>query len=164
MGKPLAPLKIAFHCQPPINFSAQPVAPLPNALPYWFRWNCGTGVGFGALATSKKFRVSSALLRKYSKTDPRHWFVPEVVTMVTCAPARFPYSAIGVPQDVEFPHRVDSEQIPAYPLGRRVHTGCVVSDVLHSVNREAVLIRPLARDRERGLVPIGRIRPVAYHV
>src|SRR3989442_15347563 len=27
------------------------------------------------------------------KQKPRHWFVPEVVTMVTCAPARFPYSA-----------------------------------------------------------------------
>src|SRR2546426_4656364 len=65
---------------------------------------------------------------------------------------------------VEFPHRIDPEQVPAYPLWRSVNSGCVVSDIVHAVNREAVLIGPFTRDRERGLVAIGGIRSVADHV
>src|SRR5216117_4484036 len=44
-GKPPVALKIAFHCQPPISFSTQPVAPLPNALPF------PKGRAFGSGAT-----------------------------------------------------------------------------------------------------------------
>src|SRR5437016_9843013 len=62
-------------------FSGPPIAP-----PNWFRLN-------GPFSTSKKFRASSALLRRYSNTSPCHWFVPEEVTTLTCPPLRFPYSA-----------------------------------------------------------------------
>ena len=43
--------------------------------------------------SSKKLRASNALLRRYSKTLPWTWLVPEEVTTVICPPARFPFSA-----------------------------------------------------------------------
>src|SRR2546426_6056575 len=64
---------------------------------------------------------------------------------------------------VEFPHRIDPEQVPAYPLWRSVNSGCVVSDIVHAVNREAGLIGPFTRDPERGLVAIGGSQSVADH-
>ena len=42
---------------------------------------------------AKKLRESSALLRRNSNSEPCSALVPDCVTTLTCAPARFPYSA-----------------------------------------------------------------------
>ena len=64
-------------------------ARLPSEPPNWF-WRKGGGEGVWA----KKLRASSALLRRNSNIDPCSEFVPDCVTTLTCAPGRFPYSAL----------------------------------------------------------------------
>src|SRR5690349_17856020 len=68
----------------------------PADPPNWLRLNGGTGVGLGALATSKKLRPSSLLLRRNSNNEPCREFVPDCVTTPTWPPARCPYSAESV--------------------------------------------------------------------
>ena len=69
------------------------------------------------------------------------------------------FGAIGVAEDVVFPHGVHAKQLVAHPIRRIRSTLRVGADVVHSVDRPAIGFLPLARYRERG--PASRsVRPV----
>src|SRR5437870_13097353 len=81
--------------------------------------------------------------------------------MLTCPPARFPYSAtIGVLEDVVFPHRLYPEQLGAGPGGRNEHGGRLSPNPVDAVDQKPVGFRPMARDRETRIGAASHIRSV----
>ena len=53
---------------------------------------------------------------------------------------------VGVAQDVEFPHRVDAQQLPAGAAGSHVVFGC--AGKLHAIQEKQVLLRAVSRNGE----------------
>ena len=60
------------------------------------------------------------------------------------------FRAIAVRENVEFPHRVHTEQLPAHPHGRNELAGAVLANPVEPVQQIAVGFHPLARHGERG--------------
>ena len=66
--------------------------------------------------------------------------------------------AVGVPQDVEFPHRVDAQQLPAGAARRHVVFGRARE--LHAIQQKQVLLGPVSRHGEHvGRRGIGNADP-----
>ena len=109
----------------------------------------------GAEAPSKKLRASRALLRRNSNSDPCNWFVPDWVTISTCAAGTLAVlRAVGIAQHVEFPHRVHAQQLLAGAA--RLHVVLRRAREFHAVQQEQILLRPVSRHGE--IVADGRIR------
>src|SRR5206468_1438420 len=70
------------------------------------------------------------------------------------------FRAIGVLEDVVFPHRFYPEQLTAGPAGCDEHGGCVPPDPVDAVDQKPVGFRPMARDRETGISAASHIRSV----
>src|SRR5881296_3590941 len=69
-------------------------------------------------------------------------------------------SAVGVLEDVVFPHRLDPEQLGTGSGGRNELAGRVPPDPVDAVEQKPIGFRPMARDRETRISAGSHIRSV----